>query len=144
MDSTFLKLVIFLSLIVLLSTKIIRSLCFTEKVVRDNAYGKQFLSPINSVILALYTALTYAGGFIYANLSYFWLFASVLTVFSAFLVYGPAKMRTEQQGLDTEISLAMRPEELAAQIKSKRKQVAGPLLIITMWVFAWHDVLSGT
>ena len=144
MESIYLQRTIFITLIILLSIKIIRSVFFAEKVVRDNAYGKQFLSPINSVILTLCTALTYVGGFIYAELSYFWLFASVLTFFSAFVVYGQAKMHSEQQGMDTEISLALQPEELAAEIKSKKKQFIGPLLIIIVWVFAWRNVLFNT
>lgn len=144
MKSIYLQGVIFSSLIILLSIKIIRSLFFAEKAVRDNAYGRQFLSPVQSVILTLYTALTYVGGFLYAELSYFWLFASVLTFFSAFVVYGQAQMHSDQQGMDAEISLALQPEELAAQIKSKKKQFIGPLLIIIVWFFAWRNVLFNT
>jgi len=144
MESIYLQSAIFVSLIILLAIKIIRSIFFAEKVVRDNAYGKQLLSPIKSVILTLCTALAYVGGFIYAELSYFWLFASVLTFFSAFIIYGQAQMHSEHQGMDAEISLALQPEELTAQIKAKKKQFIGPLLIIIVWIFAWRNVLFNT
>lgn len=144
MELIHLQFVIFLSLIVLLSAKLISWLFFTEKVIRNIEYGKQVLSPANSLIVTVITALVYIGGFIYAELSYFWLFASILTFFSAFIIYGQALTHSKSEGMDTELSLALQPEVLEKRIKSKRKQSIGPIVIIIVWVYAWHNVLFNT
>lgn len=137
-----LKLAIFASFVLLFGWKALNGIAATQSVVRDRVYGVTATKPIQSVSVALLTAALSFGGYLYAAIPYLWLAVAVINLFVAFLVLGQFKVHDRSAAIDAELALGIDEVAMTKKVRARRCEALGQVVIILIWVYAWHNELA--